>query len=129
MNRATVVIASVAALIGLCVTGLGLATRIYHQRRFEACAQELDAAVRSGRIVDAFIADERRGWYQTYSYEQRRELLDHVKTRGHTDKDYSDAAVMSARAHRSGVFNIGDMVYVLFFDRDNRLREFVCLSN
>jgi hypothetical protein len=98
-------------------------------RRFEACRRELDAAVRSAKTLDAFSADERRGWYRTYSREQRRELLEHVKTRDHTEHDYSAIAAMSDTAHTSAVFNIGDMVYVLFFDRDNRLRSYACLSN
>ena len=48
---------------------------------------------------------------------------------GTLPKDASDIDVMSKRAHTSAIFLFHDMVYVLFFDREDRLREFVCLSN
>ena len=63
------------------------------------------------------------------SPQERGELLTHVATRAHTAKDEADVDAMSKRAHTSAVFLFSDMVYVLFFDREDRLREFVCLSN
>jgi chlorite dismutase len=128
-KKALLVVVVLLAALGLAMVAVVVAVELYHRRRFEACAQELDAAVRSAKTIDAFMRDERREWYQTYSHEKRSELLDHIATRSHTEKDAADADAMSNRAHTSAVFNIGDMVYVLFFDRDDRLREYVCLSN
>jgi hypothetical protein len=64
-----------------------------------------------------------------YSPLERGELTAHVATRDHTAKDAADVDAMSMRAHTSAVFLFSDMVYVLFFDREDHLREFVCLSN
>jgi hypothetical protein len=105
-------------------------TYIYHARRFRACAEELDAAVRSAKTFEAFTQDPRPdGLMQRYSHQERGELMAHVATRSHTAKDAADVDAMSNRAHTSAVFLLHGMVYVLFFDRDERLREFVCLSN
>jgi hypothetical protein len=52
-----------------------------------------------------------------------------VAARAHTPKDEGDVDALSKRADTSAVFLFSDMVYVLFFDHDDRLREFVCLSN
>ena len=128
-KKALLVVVGMLAAVTLAMMLFRVAVERYHRGRFEACAHELDAAVRSAKTIDAFMRDERCGWYQTYSREKRSELLDHIATRTHTEKDAADADAMSNRAHTSAVFNIGDMVYVLFFDRDDRLREYVCLSN
>ena len=129
MKKAGIIIGGLFLTTALLLAGVAIATNVYHSRRFAACARELDAAVLSGKSLAAFTDDERRGWYRTYSREQRSELLQHMTTRSHTDRNYSDADAMSSRAHTSGVFSIGDMVYVLFFDGQDRLREYVCLSN
>src|SRR5687768_118635 len=38
----------------LAIVAFVFATNVYHSRRFEACARELDGAVRSTKTVDAF---------------------------------------------------------------------------
>jgi hypothetical protein len=129
MNRLIVIIAGVLLAVGLAAGGFRFFAEVYHARRFQACRRELDRAVRSAKSLDAFTDDERRGWYRTYAREQRQALLEHVQTRDHTEHDYSEIAAKSDSAHTSAVFNIGDMVYVLFFDSDSRLRSYVCLSN
>lgn len=104
--------------------------RDYHPRRFRACAEELEAAVGSGKTLDAFTRDPRPdGLMRRYSRQERSELMAHVATRDHTPKDAADVEAMSNRAHTSAVFLFHGMVYVLFFDQEDRLREFVCLSN
>jgi hypothetical protein len=106
------------------------APRIYHSRRFRACSDELEAAVRSGKTFESFAQDPRPdGLMRRYSPEERAELLAHVAMRAHTTKDEADIDAMSKRAHTSAVFLFSDMVFVLFFDPEDRLREFVCLSN
>jgi len=103
---------------------------VYHARRFRACSEELEAAVRSTKTFDAFTRDPRPdGLMRRYSHQERGELMAHVATRSHTEKDAANVDAMSNRAHTSAVFLFSDMVFVLFFDREDRLREFVCLSN
>jgi hypothetical protein len=120
-------------LAGLLVLALLFvaSAQIYQSRRFRACSQELEAAVRSGKTFDSFTQDTSRpdGLMRRYSAQERGELVAHVATRAHTAKDAADVDAMSTRAHTSAVFLVSDMVYILFFDRENRLREFVCLSN
>jgi hypothetical protein len=119
-------------LAGLLVLVLlfGAFAHIYHSRRFRACAEELEIAVRSGKTFQSFTQDSRPdGLMRRYSPQERGELAAHVATRDHTAKDAADVEAMSKRAHTSAVFLFSGMVYVLFFDRDDRLREFVCLSN
>ena len=116
-------------LIALVVFFVAMASN-YHSRRFRACSEELEAAVRSAKTFEAFTRDPRPdGLMRRYSHQERRGLIAHVATRSHTSKDASDVETMSDRAHASAVFLLHSMVYVLFFDREDRLREFVCLSN
>jgi hypothetical protein len=116
-------------LLLLCASLVG-AVQVYHSRRFRACSEELETAVRAGKTFEAFTRDPRPdGLLQRYSPERRGELLAEVKGWGQTTKDASDIDAMSKRAHTSAIFLFHDMVYVLFFDREDRLREFVCLSN
>lgn len=119
-------------LAGSLVLGLALAAsaRIHQFRRLAACSEELDAAVRSAKTFQAFTRDPRPdGLMRRYSHPERSELMAHVSTRAHTPKDAADVKEMANRAQSSAVFLFGDMAYVLFFDGDDRLREFVCLSN
>ena len=120
---------TIAAVVVIALLIVGSVVR-YHSRRFEACATELGAAVRSGKTFEAYAQDPRPDglWGKRYSRQQRGEFLAEV-TWAHTDKDGADIAAMSNRAHTSAIFLFGDMVYVLFFDDQDRLREFVCLSN
>jgi hypothetical protein len=130
MKKALVILGS--CLAGLLVLALVFvaATRVYHSRRFRACSEELEAAIRSGKTFESFAQDPRPdGLMRRYSPQERGELLAHVAMRAHTAKDEADVDAMSKRAHTSAVFLFSDMVYVLFFDGEDRLREFVCLSN
>jgi hypothetical protein len=105
-------------------------THIYHSRRFRACSDELEAAVRAEKTFEEFVQDPRPdGLMRRYLPRERSELLGHIAWRAHTEKDLADADAMSKRSHTSAVFLFSDMVFVLFFDKDDRLREFVCLSN
>ena len=130
MKKALLVIAwFVAGLVAFSVFFV-VSAHVYHSRRFRACSEELTAAVRSGKTFESFSQDSRPdGLMRRYSPQERSELLTHVATRAHTEKDAADVDAMSKRAHTSAIFLFHDMVYVLFFDRDNGLREFVCLSN
>ncbi len=120
-------------LAGLLMLALLLvaATHFYHSRRFRACSEELEAAVGSGKTLESFAQDPRPDGLvmRRYSPGERGELLAHVATWAHSAKDAADVDAMSKRAHTSALFLPSDMVYVLFFDREDRLREFVCLSN
>jgi len=119
-------------LAGLFVLALFFVALVhgYHSRRFRACSEELEAAVRSAKTFEAFTRDPRPdGLMRRYSHQERGELIAHVATRSHTAKDAADVEAMSNRTHTSAVFLLHSMVYVLFFDREDRLREFVCLSN
>ena len=130
MKKALVTLSSFLA--GLLVLALLFvtATLVYHSRRFRACSEELEAAIRSGKTFESFAQDPRPdGLMRRYSPQERGELLAHVGMRTHTAKDEADVDAMSKRAHTSAVFLFSDMVYVLFFDGEDRLREFVCLSN
>jgi len=103
---------------------------VYHARRFRACSEELEAAVRSAKTFEAFSRDPRPdGLMRRYSHQERGELRAHLATRSHTEEDAANVDAMSNRAQASAVFLFSDMVFVLFFDREDRLREFVCLSN
>ena len=130
MKKAFVILSSFLA--GLLVLALLFvaAARVYHSRRFRACSEELEAAIRSGKTFESFAQDPRPdGLMRRYSPQERGELLAHVARRTHTAKDEADVDAMSKRAHTSAVFLFSDMVFVLFFDGEDRLREFVCLSN
>ena len=117
-----------AGLLGLSLAVVVPVER-FHARRFRACAEELEAAVRAGKTFEAFTQDARRGWMKRYSIQERGELLAEIQNRSHTNKDAANVNAMSGRAHTSAIFAVRSMVYVLFFDREERLREFVCLSN
>ena len=130
MKKALVIASSFLAGVLVLALLTVAATRLYHSRRFQACSSELEAAVRSGKTFELFAQDPRPdGLMRRYSPQEHGELLAHVATRAHTAKDEADVDAMSKRAHTSAVFLFSDMVYVLFFDREDRLREFVCLSN
>lgn len=104
-------------------------TYVYHSRRFQACSEELAAAVHSRKTFEAFSRDPRPdGLWKRYSVQQREQLIADVIW-DHSAKDAADVKAMSKRAHASAIFLFGDMVYVLFFDEGDRLQEFVCLGN
>jgi hypothetical protein len=46
-----------------------------------------------------------------------------------TAKNQADVDAMSKRTHTSAICLFSDMAFVPFFDGEDRLREFVCLSN
>ena len=83
----------------------------YHARRFRACSDELEAAVRVAKTFDEFTRDPRPdGLMRRYSHQERGELIAHVATRSHTAKDAADVEAMSNRAHSSAVFLLHSMV-------------------
>ncbi len=130
MRKTLVVIGGlVIGVIALAALSVVIAGR-YHARLMQTCVDELQAAVRSGKIFEAFGRDPRPdGMMRRYSHEERGELIAHVATRAHTAKDAADVAAMSDRAHMSAIFLFSPMVYVLFFDQEDRMREFVCLAS
>ena len=129
--RKTLVVLGCFALGLTALAVLFVATAVnYHARRIRECSDELEAAVRSAKTFEAFTRDPRPdGLMRRYSHQERGELIAHVATRSHTAKDAANVEAMSDRAHTSAVFLLHSMVYVLFFDREDRLREFVCLTN
>jgi hypothetical protein len=130
MRKAVRVLGWFAIGLSALAVSFVAAVHIFHVRRFRACAEELEAAVRSAKTFEAFTRDPRPdGLMRRYSPQKRGELIAHVATRHHTAKDAADVEAMSNRAHTSAVFLWHGMVYVLFFDREDRLREFVCLTN
>lgn len=130
MRKAFRVVGWFAIGLTAVVVSFVAAVHFYHAPRFRACREELEAAVRSVKTFEAFTRDPRPdGLMRRYSHQERGELIAHVAIRSHTARDAADVDAMSNRSHTSAVFLWHGMVYVLFFDRDERLREFVCLTN
>jgi len=117
------------ALVGLGILFVA-SVQYYHHHRFRSCALELAAAVNSGKSFEAFARDPRPdGLHRRFSQRERHDLRSLTSMWRTTPQGLADIDAKAARAHASAVFLFGDMVYVLFFDEEGRLREFVCLGN
>jgi hypothetical protein len=122
LTIAGVVLGIVAAFVG--------SVEVYHYRRFRACEVELEAAVQSGKTFSAFTSDTRPdGLYRRLDRPDGAALRKLVDTWPHAPERTAGIETMASRAQTAAVFLFGDMVYVLLFDKHERLREFVCLGN
>ena len=127
MRKAALVVAG--ALAGLALLVVAGAT-YYHHRRFQGCRDELEEAVRSGKPLAAFASDTRPdGLYRQFSQAEAQEVRTVASGWRSSPETLTEVEAKARRAHTSSVFLFGDMVYVLFFDKRDRLQEFVCLGN
>jgi hypothetical protein len=129
-TRLLKVLAAVAGLILLLVAALLAAAAYYHHTRFEACRTELDAAVASKRTYESFLADPRPdGVIARFSRAEAKGLRDLAGNWTHRPVVLQEIDAKASRTNSSAVFLVGDMVYVLYFDKQQQLADFVCLSN
>jgi hypothetical protein len=120
----------IAGVVVGVVAAFVVSAEIYHYRRFRACEVELEAAVQSGKTFAAFTSDPRPdGLYRRLDRPDGAVLRQLVNTWPHAPERTADIEAKASRAQTAAVFLFGDMVYVLLFDKHERLREFVCVGN
>jgi hypothetical protein len=116
---------------GIAVAVFGVATALYHHhQRLDGCEKELQAAVASGKTLSAFLSDPRPdGPSMSTPRGDASAFREFVSQWTRDTGTLSEVEAKAKRAKHVDVFLFGDMVYVLYFDGNLRLREFVCLSN
>jgi hypothetical protein len=108
------------------IAAFAVSAEVHHYRRFRACEVELEGAVQSGKTFAAFTSDTRPdGLYRRLERPDGAELRQLVDTWPHAPERTADIEAKASRAQTAAVFLFGDMVYVLLFDKQERLREFV----
>jgi hypothetical protein len=120
----------IAGMVLGAVAAFVVSAEVYQYRRIRACETELEAAVQSRKTLAAFMSDPRPdGLYRRVDRPDGASLRELVATWPHAPERTADIDATASRAQTAAVFLFGDMVYVLLFDKDQRLREFVCLGN
>jgi hypothetical protein len=127
VRKAVLIVAG--ALAGVALLVVASAT-YYHHRRFQGCRDELEAAVGTAKPLAAFASDPRPdGLYRHFSQAEAQEVREVASGWRSSPDTLAEVEAKARRAHTSAVFLFGDMVYLLFFNKDDRLQEFVCLGN